>query len=218
MVDANEGERLAPGGPRHSFSSPATVAQRIWGLLVWDDVVTSLIAFSCGILFVLLVKLGGFSALTILAYVNLLQLVVCFVYVNGIRFYLQVKNQLPNQEDEEGEGQDYVTREAVLSYLEAIYKVVNVIVHIAFKIIRCKDNALTLKFIGVLFLLSLLGRFLDDISLFGILYTWAFTFPKVYQIYQPQIDAKFAVVNNYLSPLFQTFLSKLPQQQKNKPE
>ncbi len=51
------------------------------------------VSFACGMLFVLLIQLGGYSLLTLLSYLGLLQLVVCFVYINGSRAYLNFKGQ-----------------------------------------------------------------------------------------------------------------------------
>jgi len=61
------------------FGSLLTVVS----IAVWEDAQLSGIAFGCGVLLLTLISIGNYTLTTVLAYIALLQLLICFVYINA---------------------------------------------------------------------------------------------------------------------------------------
>lgn len=199
-----------------TYIPPASLLKRVEQILLWEDPLASGVSFACGMLFVLLIQLGGYSLLTLLSYLGLLQLIVCFVYINGSRAYLNFKGQ--GQAHDMYDDTEYVSFDAFNAYAHQTHDALNTILQRTTDIIHCRDNVFTLKVAASLFGLSIVGRLFDGLTIFGIAFFLAFSLPKVYQLNRAQIDAQIDRLNTKIANLSSQVASKMPKQKEAKAE
>jgi len=76
-----------PTSKTTNFFLPGSFGEKFVGLVLWSDVVNSTVTLTSGLLFLFLLKFGGYSFLSLVSYLMLLQLVLSFLYVNGMRLW-----------------------------------------------------------------------------------------------------------------------------------
>lgn len=172
-------------------------------------------SLSCGLLMILLIQYGGYSLLTLLSYLALLQLLICFIFINGTNLFLQATQRSRNDRiDEEhiiGNSNNmdntallttsvhvdmdevdynYIPQSLVLEYSGYITDVLNATLNHCARILRCRDNIETIEVMIILVCLSILGRILDGVTMLGLLYISLFFLPKLYLKHTIIIDQK----------------------------
>jgi len=200
-----------------SLSSPSALAQRVWELLMWEDVVSSAVAFASGLLVVLLVQVGGYTLLSLVSYALLVQLLVCFIYINGIKLYMSMKGQ-PVPQMDDPVVVEVVSREVIDSYITFLHDTINQFINSLAKVIHCRDNYLTLKVMGGLALLAVFGRLFEGLTLIGIGHFFAFSVPKVYLLNKEVVDAKLLQAKHLAFQYGAIIANKLPLINKEKAE
>jgi len=149
-------------------------------LVLWeDDIVNSALALGSGLLFVILLKFENYTFISLVSYLVLLQLLVCFFYVNGMRLWIQTQGRTLTSSSDDG-PKEYVTVDSVRSFFVSIVNTLNPLIAFSIFIFRCKDNLKTLKVMGIVVLSALFGRCFDSLTLFGFGYLLAFSVPKLY--------------------------------------
>jgi len=200
-----------------ALASPNALAQRVCELLMWEDVVSSAVAFASGLLVVLLVEVGGYTLLSLVSYALLVQLLVCFIYINGTKLYLSLKGQ-PVPQLDDPVIVEMVPREVISSYITFIHDTLNYFLNELAKVIHCHDNYLTLKVMGGLALLAVFGRLFEGLTLIGIVYFLAFSVPKLYFLNKEVVDAKLLQAKHLAFQYAAIIASKLPLINKQKAE
>jgi len=157
----------------------------------------------------------GYTALTLVTYLMALQLLTCFVFINGSRIILRIKGQAEpapsaakarvrspmgaggasNAMGAGGAGSDaaapsveYVSEASVRALVPLVHTTVNVLFDTVMQLIRCTSNVATLQAVAVLLCLSVLGRLSDGVTTTALLGVAALTLPKVYQMHQAAVD------------------------------
>jgi len=109
-----------------------------------------------------------------------------------------------------------LTSESVRQYFEQIAKTLNPIIHFAVTVLKCKDNVLTLKVMGVVCLVACFGSCFSGTTLFFLIYLSLFTLPKIYLLNRETIDAQMIVLMKQIMDATSIILAKIGL--KNKPE
>jgi len=174
------------------FFPAGSAGAKVVSLLLWEDVVNSSIAVLCGVLFCSLLLFGGYTAVSLTAYLVLLQLVVCFAYVNGMRLWIkytksQQQSTATTEEDTTGES-DYVSGETMRAALVSLAATINPLVALTVAIFRCRSSALTGAAIGVVFLIAIIGNCVDGVTVLLVAWLLAFSLPKAYYANQQVAD------------------------------
>lgn len=148
-------------------------ASTVTSLLLWQDSLTSAIVFSSGLLFLFLISYGGYTLLTLFSYIALLQLAVCFVFLNGTKLVMQLKGDKSRAEttttttstnSNSDEPVDYLTEQMCALWQPVLRLHVNRSLSYITNIIRCVDNVKTAKVCLVLLCTSLIGRLFDGLT------------------------------------------------------
>jgi len=223
---------------QHDQQQAQSLEHKIVGLFLWHDVLTSSIAVCCGLLVVFLIQWGGYSLITLISYIILLQLLICFIFINGTKLFLQATAAKEQQQtnisntssnnaivappplstpyissidgDDLMSEYNYVSQSLVLEYSGVITDSINSLCNSCVEIVRCGNNWYTLKVMLMLFLISVVGRLLDGITIIGILWILAFIVPKLYLHHQNVVDDRINQVRNGIEEIRQFVERKLP--------
>ena len=182
-------------------------------LLLWQDVLASSLALLSGVLLVFLVQVCGYSLLTLTCYVLMLQLLICLIYVNGTKLFLQhaATTQLPHSSatltphsapssasslplppplsfDSDVSEYPYFDQDLVLTYSGHIADTLNTLTQSLSHLLHCTNTLHSLQALAVLTLLSTVGRLFDGLTLLGGVWVCVFTLPKGYLLYREEVD------------------------------
>jgi hypothetical protein len=187
--------------------------RRIWKICLWESPqVTGLTLISLALLTFLLQK--GFTVLTLISYLLLLQLLTCLVFINASRAILRLKGQTsnapiqsksksqagatntaPNSSADGSENNsipvEYISEATLRSIVPVVHSTLNVLLHACMRLVRCSSNTATLKAVGVLAVLSMLGRLADGVTCLALVGLAALTMPKLYFLNQTAADKLF---------------------------
>jgi len=200
------------------FFPKNSVGDKIVRIILWeDDMVNSAIALSCGLLFVFLVEHAEYTVFSLISYLALLQLVVCFTYVNGMRVWIKYAqgSTTPTQTNESYD-KEYMTVDSVRDNLHSLIQTLNPLIALTINIFRCKDNVATIKAAVLFYLLALLGSMFDEMTLFGIGYLALFTLPKVYILNKDVADKYLSQINGHIGQLTSSLVAKTDNSGKEK--
>ena len=227
----------APSSTSKSSLPPVPLSHRIADLLLWHDVLSSSLALSSGVLFVLLIQVGGYSLLTLLCYLSLLQLLICAVFINGTRFLLSLQQQtaafsssasaaqstappssseLPafvSSLDVPSADYSYVSQDLVLEYSGAIADSLNSLLHSLTLILRCRSHLLTVQVALVLLSVALAGRLVDGVTLLGLMWVGLFTAPKLYVRFKDDVDERVGRVKAVIDGVRAQIAQYLPDEE-----
>ena len=174
----------------------------------------SSLALVSGVLLVFLVQVCGYSLLTLTCYVLMLQLLICLIYVNGTKFFLQhVTSTQPASSHSasstpssgptsssalpplpplsfESDVSDYpyFDQDLVLTYSGHIADTLNTLTQSLSHLLHCTNTLHSLQALAALTALSTIGRLFDGLTLLGCVWVALFTLPKGYLLYREQVD------------------------------
>jgi len=181
-------------------------------LLLWDDVLASSLALVSGVLLVFLVQVCGYSLLTLTCYVLMLQLLICLIYVNGTKLFLQhaataqlpssvtfAPNSTPSSSstlplppplsfDSDVSEYPYFDQALVLTYSGHLADTLNTLTQSLSHLLHCTNTLHSLQALAVLTVLSTVGRLFDGLTLLGCVWVAVFTLPKGYLLYREEVD------------------------------
>ena len=191
---------------------PRSIVLLVANLLLWDDVLSSSLALVSGVLLVFLVQVCGYSLLTLTCYVLMLQLLICLIYVNGTKFFLQhataslstssassTPSSAPSSSsalppppplsfDADVSDYPYFDQDLVLTYSGHIADTLNTLTQYLSHLLHCTNTLHSLQALSVLTALSTVGRLFDGLTLLGAVWVAVFTLPKGYLLYREQVD------------------------------
>jgi hypothetical protein len=168
-----------------SVADHGPLASAIVRLVCWHHPLNSaLVLFTAG-LAAFLVTSGGYSVLSLVSLLVLLQLLVCFVYMNFAR--MLYGSQRPVN------GRAYMDREhplhaeyelfspvAVDALVRPLCRQLNTASRVVVATLRCKSNVHTLLVAGVVAAIAALGQVVSGAFFLFLLLVAAFTIPRVY--------------------------------------
>lgn len=164
---------------------------------------TSALTLLCLLLLLFLLS-RGYTLLTLVSYLLMLQLLTCFFFINASKLILKLKGQeaaKPTQNAAAAAGgnagtagapgvaREYVSEATLASLLPLVHSSLNVLLESSHDLIRCTDNTFTLRIIFLLLLSSILGRVFDGVTVATLLVISAMTLPKGYLMHRAKVDA-----------------------------
>lgn len=160
---------------------------------------TSALTLLCLLLLMFLLS-RGYTLLTLVSYLLMLQLLTCFFFINASKLILKLKGQeaakpVVNAGAPAGAAAarpEYISEATLSSLLPLVHSSLNVLLESSHDLIRCTDNAFTLRVIVVLLALSLLGRLFDGVTVTTLLLIGLMTLPKGYLMQKAKVDAVLA--------------------------
>jgi len=168
--------------PVAATKAPATARD----VFMWrNPYLTGVIFGSVNIIF-FLVFFFGYSLLRVFASAALLLLIIAFIGVNASKLLVGFtgKEIIPKPTL----GFQYFREDVWLKHAKTAISIINHSIDIIRKAFYCVDNKQTLRFAGVLYALSLIGRFIPDMVLIYLTFLTTFTAPILYETYQTEID------------------------------
>ena len=174
---------------------------------------SSSLALVSGVLLVFLVQVCGYSLLTLTCYVLMLQLLICLIYVNGTKFFLQHATSAqpassasssppssapssssalppppPLSFESDVSDYPYFDQDLVLTYSGHIADTLNTLTQYLSHLLHCTNTLHSLQALAVLTVLSTVGRLFDGLTLLACVWVAVFTLPKGYLLYREQVD------------------------------
>eukprot|EP00823_Brevimastigomonas_motovehiculus_P006711 TRINITY_DN5616_c0_g1_i1.p1 TRINITY_DN5616_c0_g1~~TRINITY_DN5616_c0_g1_i1.p1 ORF type:complete len:215 (+),score=30.89 TRINITY_DN5616_c0_g1_i1:50-694(+) len=190
-------------------------SKRFVALLQWENWLHSGVAFSSGFLFLYLLQYGQYTFVTLVSYLILLQLLVCLLYMGGMKLWIRyvqgtpissVVTQSSSSTASASDKVRYVSSEALVAWSTQAADTINAVVEYTINVFRVRSLSLTLKIMLVVFLVGWFGRYLHSITIYLIIHILMFTLPPIYKSQQAFIDQQ----TQTWSTKAQTIFSHLP--------
>jgi len=192
-----------------SSETSFTVREQAKDLVMWKDPKTSGMAFVVGNLFVYLLAFGGYTVMTLVAYIALLHMVFRMFVSQAMGVMCELTNA-PKPEQKVATG-PLLSEEAIATYVPLV---VNTINRCYATIYETENMALKIKAILITYAFSILGKWFSLLTLTYLVFLAAFTLPTVYTQKQKEIDALIAkgkvAVNEAISQASSKIQAKMP--------
>lgn len=197
-----------------NYLSKIEVPSRVRELVLWKDAKYTGAVF--GTLFVLLISLAAFSLLTVVSSLTLLTLTAAGAY----RFYLAVIFRIKGTKDDTFDKLSSMDLSLPKDKVKQLAHLLETDVNKALnqlKSILLWDSVTksSLAFVGFYFIYCV-GCVFNTLTLLILTHVSLFTLPKVYEVYQVQIDQAIHKASNSIHHLVGEGIKKLPPMLKKK--
>lgn len=190
-------------------SQLSLATNQLFRLIYWVDPLTSGLVLGCILLFCLLTIVQDFSAISLLSYLLVLQIVICFTYVNGIKawYHFQGQQLPPDQFYSQIEPlREEATRERILELLRPTAEAMNTMITFSINIMRCSNNGQTIIAALSFLLLGWVARYVSTPCIVAPSAIAIFMIPLLYSKKHVVIDEKI----NTLARSIASVLQKVP--------
>ncbi|XP_078592766.1 reticulon-1-A-like isoform X3 [Branchiostoma floridae x Branchiostoma japonicum] len=182
---------------------------RVLDLVYWKDPKVTGGVF--GGLLVLLLSLTFYSVLSVVAYLILALLTVTISF----RVYKNVLNAVQKSTDghpfKEWLDQDInISTDTLNKYSDKVLSRVNKITNDVRRLVLVEDLVDSVKFAVLMWLLTYVGAWFNGMTLMILALVGAFTLPKVYELYQPQIDQYVGMAKEQIDGVVSKVKDKVP--------
>mmetsp|Transcript_19517 Transcript_19517/g.21703 ORF Transcript_19517/g.21703 Transcript_19517/m.21703 type:complete len:261 (+) Transcript_19517:43-825(+) len=175
-------------------------------VLYWEDTVKSGLIFGIGNFFFFLITYGEYTIVTLVSYLLLALLLVCFGYSKFVTF-----RGGQNPFAERLKNIDFsISRETLTEHVECVYAAWEALRAISRKIFYCSDLALTGKAAASFWVMSVIGNWFSGVILLYSCFLVFFIWPRVYQEKKAEIDAAAQKVMAVVKTQLAVVLEKLP--------
>jgi len=175
--------------------------------------VRSGLLFGIANLFYILFTWGEYSVITLVSYLLLSLLTVCFCYTNYVVLkgsWIQGKT-VENPFVERFKTQKFhVRRESIDQHVDTVLDLINLGIDEYREVFYCTDNLLSLRFALYFYLGATLGNWFDFVSILYIGMLVSFIWPRLYEEKQKEIDQVVNIAKDQINTYLQLALSKLP--------
>ncbi|XP_019636622.1 PREDICTED: reticulon-1-A-like isoform X4 [Branchiostoma belcheri] len=188
---------------------PEPAPAAVLDLVYWKDPKVTGGVF--GGLLVLLLSLTFYSVLSVVAYLILALLTVTISF----RVYKNVLNAVQKSNDghpfKEWLDQDInISTDTLNKYSDKVLSRVNCITNDVRRLILVEDLVDSVKFAVLMWLLTYVGAWFNGMTLMILALVGAFTLPKVYELYQPQIDQYVGMAKEQIDGVVSKVKDKVP--------
>jgi len=166
---------------------PKALSAKAHALVYWQNPKETAAVVGVGLLWFFLIGVLDYASTTVLCYLALFHLVLRLVYRNSLNVLAGLNLIQPRPEVGEA-PETFVTEEDVQQSLTAITALVNATLRSAYALAVGDCTPLVLKWIAGLWATAVASKIFGTTGLFFLAFAGAFSAPKVYQLYQPQID------------------------------
>lgn len=185
----------------------------------WRDPIRTGLFFGIFNCFYLLLTWREYTVVSLLSYMALALLLVCFAYANFVVLkakWIQGK-QVENPFMERFEGATFhVPRECAEQHLDTILELVNVSIDRSRDVFYCTNNVLSAKYALYFYILATLGTWFSGATLVYLAALGLFIWPRLYEEKHKEIDQLYDLAKSHAEKYIQLGLSKLPPAVTNK--
>jgi len=182
-------------------------------VFLWEDPIRSGLIFGSFNLFYFLLTFGDYTVLTLVSYLHLTLLLVCFGYVN----YVVLKaswvagKKVENPFVERFKDTTFhVTREDLHKHVDTVLDIINNGIDTLREVFYCTNNLLTLKWALYFYLLATVGNWLSAITWIYLIGVVHFIWPRLYKEKKTEIDQVYGTVVQQIHQYVALAWSKLP--------
>lgn len=206
----------APAEPRKTFigiakSSPYYVD--LSKIFHWRDPVKSGLLFGILNFFFLLITWGDYTVLTLISYLELALLAVCFGFVNYVvlkaRFIDGKKVDNPFKAKFKN-STFHISRSSIVQHVDTVLDIINLSIDLCRDVFYCINPIFSLQAAGVLYGLAILGKWFNGLTLIYLVLMGFFIWPRLYEEKQQEIDHFYAIGLTEAQKYIELGLSKLP--------
>lgn len=184
--------------------------QHVLDLVYWKDPKKSGLALGLGLL--ALIFIANYSLISVVAYAGLLLLAATVAF----KAYKFVMKSLGKASKEENPLKTYLDKDLAIPDDRVHAQVDHCLQHAKGlgtklrSLILVEEPVETVKFGLLLWALTYVGAALSGITLLALALIAAFTIPKIYELYQPQIDEYWNLVAGHLNNVSKQVEDKVP--------
>jgi len=181
--------------PKLQPQKPLPSKGPVLDLIYWRDVKKSGIVF--GVTLALLICLAVFNIISVVSYLGLFAMIAAL----GYRAYAMIMATVQKSE-QKNPFQPYLEQsldlpqDRVHEQVDVVLKHSNDLLHQLKRLFFVEDIFETLKFALMLWALTYVGAYFSGTALVILAFVGLFTLPKVYELYQPQIDHYYGIVES----------------------
>jgi len=179
----------------------------------WRDPIKSGLLFGIFNFFYFLITFGEYSFLTLVSYLLLALLCVCFAYVNYVvlraSWFQGKKVENPLKERFKG-ANFHINKAAVDQHVQTVVDLINTTIDNLRDAYYVSDNILTLKVAACLYALAVLGKWFNDSTLIYLAVLALFVWPRLYEEKQKEIDQFYGIALTEAKKYYQIAYSKIP--------
>lgn len=192
-------------------------------ILYWREPITTGLLFGIFNFFFFLITWGEYTVLTLISYLLLSLLGVCFGYVNFIVFkasWTQNK-KIENPFKEKFKSATFhVPRDVCDKVINTIFELINHTIDELRETFYCTDHFRVLRFAGLFYFLAILGNWFSGTSLLYLVILFSFIWPRLYEEKKREIDQGFNLAKDKIRITLDNLINKLPPniQSKLKPK
>jgi len=182
-------------------------------ILHWRDPVKTGLLFGIFNFFFFLQTWADYSFVTIVSYLLLTLLCICFGYSNYVVLKAswiqgqQVENPFKERFKD---AKFHVTRETAEKHLTSVLDAINLTIDHFRDVFYCTDNLLSLRFALYFYLGATIGNWFSGETLIYLVTLGFFLWPRVYEEKQKEIDHFYGIAKTQAENYYNLALSKLP--------
>lgn len=179
----------------------------------WRDPIKSGLLFGIFNFFYFLITFGEYSFLTLVSYLLLALLSVCFGYVNYVVLrasWFQGKRVDNPLKERFRNANFHVSKNTAEQHLQTVVDLINTTIDKCRDAFYVSNNIATLKVAAYLYAFAVLGKWFNDSTLLYLAVLGLFIWPRLYEEKQKEIDQVYALAVAEISKYYQLALSKVP--------
>jgi len=179
----------------------------------WRDPIKSGLLFGIFNFFYFLITFGEYSFLTLVSYLLLALLCVCFAYVNYVVLrasWFQGKRVENPLKDRFKGANFHISKACVEQHLQTVVDLINTTIDNLRDAYYVSDNILTMKVAACLYAFAVLGKWFNDSTLIYLAVLGLFIWPRLYEEKQKEIDHFYGIALVEAKKYSQLALSKIP--------
>eukprot|EP01114_Cavostelium_apophysatum_P024188 TRINITY_DN93_c0_g1_i1.p1 TRINITY_DN93_c0_g1~~TRINITY_DN93_c0_g1_i1.p1 ORF type:complete len:277 (+),score=55.38 TRINITY_DN93_c0_g1_i1:119-949(+) len=182
-------------------------------ILLWRDPVKTGLLFGIFNFFFFLSTWAEYSFVTIVSYLLLTLLCICFGYSNYVvqkATWFQGKRVENPFTERFKDAKFHVSRETVDKHLTTVLDLTNTTIDKFRDVFYCNDNFLSLRFAAYFYLAATIGNWFSGATLVYLVSLGAFVWPRLYEEKQKEIDQFYGIAVAQADTYYKLALSKLP--------
>jgi len=181
-------------------------------VLHWRDPVKTGLLFGIFNFFFFLQTWGDYSFITIVSYLLLTLLCICFGYSNYYVLKASWQGQTVDNPFKERfrDAKFHVSRETAEKHLTTVLDLTNLTIDHFRDVFYCTDNLLSLRFALYFYLGATIGNWFSGATLAYLVTLGFFLWPRLYEEKQKEIDQFYGIAQSQFNTYLNLALSKLP--------
>lgn len=185
----------------------------------WRDPIRTGLFFGIFNFFYLLLTWREYTVVSLLSYMSLAMLLVCFAYANFVVLkakWIQGKNAENPFKERFQDETFHLSRETAVKHLDTVIDLINVGIDRCREVFYCTNNILSLKYAAYFYITATVGTWFSGATLLYLAALVLFIWPRLYEEKQKEIDHYYALAMANVEKYIQLGLSKLPPAVTNK--